>query len=120
MSQFSTERFLLPVTSSLGDWIAALDEDGAEKALLEKVLKFFDRHNITVIPAVASLSQTDLASPEGWPTDLEAKSFLRRCHQMTARTSAVKAPSPAMASSTGQWWLKLASDAGDGDAGIER
>ena len=87
--------------SLFGDWIAVVDEDGAEKALLEKVLtSLLEEHHIATVPALASHSQTDLESAEGWPTDLETTSFLRRCHQMAAKASAVKAQYPSVAPNT--------------------
>ena len=82
--------------------IAAVDDDGAEKALLERVRKFFEKHNIANVPALASLSQTVLESSEGWPTDLERESFLRRCDQVAAKASVVKAQNPLTALSSGQ------------------
>ena len=61
---FKIER----VTVSLFcDPIVALN-DGAEKALLEKVLMFFAKLNVAKVPALASLSQADLESSERWPT----------------------------------------------------
>ena len=89
--------FHCPVKMSLlCDWIAAVGEDGAEKVLLVKVLVFFAKRDIAKVSALASLSQADLESAEGWATDLETTSFLRRCHQMAAKASAVKAQHPSV------------------------
>ena len=63
---------------------------------MEKVLVFFAKHDIAKVPVLASLNQTDLESAEGWPTDLETKSLLRRRHQMAANASAVKAQHPSV------------------------
>ena len=77
-------------------------EDGAEKALLENVPVFFAKRTIAKCSALASPSKSDVESAEGWPTDLETKLFLWRCHQTAARASVVKAQTPSMAPSTSE------------------
>ena len=70
MSHFSTEFSLLPVKMLLlCNQIAAVIEDGAEKALLERVLVFFAKHIIAKCSALASLSQSDLESAIALSTD---------------------------------------------------
>ena len=70
--------------SSFGEWIAAVDEDGAEKALLEKVLVFFAKHYVAKVPALTSLSQARLESAEGWLPDAASK--WQRKHQRSKRS----------------------------------
>ena len=83
------------------EWIAAVDEDGAEKAQLEKVLVIFAKHIIAKVSALASLSQADMELAEGWSIDLETRSFLQRCHHMAAPASAVKAQDPSVTDQNG-------------------
>jgi len=80
------------------DWLSAVDEDGPSKEVMKTTQAFFAKHKIGKPAMLASLSKEDLERAEDWPDDLEAKAFLRGCHQMAQSALAIK----STAQSSGQ------------------